>query len=84
MAARAHQRTGKAGPKGGSMNINTTRRLLSRDGTDLGPATPEQIKESDAEGSGTGMIAVWWPSGDLPVPGERVHGEDGLEDVYVA
>ena len=84
MAPGAHQRSGKASQEGGSMNINTTRRLLSRDGTDLGPATPEQIKESDAEESGTGIIAVWWPSGDLPVPGERVHGEDGLEDVYVA
>lgn len=84
MAARAHQRLGATSQEGGGMNISTTRRLLSRDGTDLGPATLEQCEASDAESMGTGMIAVWWPSGDLPVPGERVHGEDGLEDVYVA
>ena len=84
MAARAQQRPGATSQEGSSININTTRRLLSRNGDDLGPATPEQCAASDAEGSGSGMVAVWWPSGDLPVPGERVHGEDGLEDVYVA
>lgn len=65
---------------------SVTRRLLSRDGDDLGPATPEQCVASDAKGSATGnrMIAVWWPSGNVPVPGENYHGDAGQKDVYVA
>lgn len=62
---------------------SVTRRLLSSDGDDLGLATPEQCVASDADGSATGMITVWWPTGDVPVPGETYHGEAGQRDVYV-